>query len=1303
MEKGLPQWFLAILHCCEADDLRVAFVAVRTVHDMACGADEMPQGLHVDDTLQQPMSHTVLSMLNETLHGEAVAYQVWEILPAAQPLAKMRAMGNAAWEAPHEEGAVASDASSNAALELWMKTYELAPAVCLKVLRESLLGSYKPADRVDHFKRFSYLWSAVSAVPESFAALRSQLSSGLFPVLDALADQSVSVRLTAKSCLQKAFDSAGQVLGPLFEILLDSSTARDENFTYLKPFDAGKALYVWEKLASVVNCPALQFLLRAGELPLEPGLLSQWNQLEAVRVGQLDEPLPADPLSYLDLCACTALRYAQGNVKCTAGCGMRRDGTCDGMCGEHAANADVRATAVEYMSSMFESAGSTAGRLCALSKKLLLPCLNLLIKCVGDNDEIMQLQLLGLLRLLLVADSEGASGQGGRARVWAAAAATQKGSALLETLVAGISHRHHADSQLGSAWINFIPECLPLLGDAELPTLARSLLLLFSDLIPEVAETCHVADTDTSGEVKRTASFGDVATLFEAETASVKQSSTPQNEEALYSSFRHSPQLLLKLRGLVAVVRYCLEQGGPETGETAIVVPADNSGMLAGLMTSMTSVFLDDAPGESLPSQVAPDVPMLLYQEMNAIVIAAIAAWGPPTSSGRPLDPVGPVPHLLSSGRPGLDDLRAVIQEQLLRIMSRMMKSRTRDFVSGLIDWWQQEPSGSRKKSLMELLHNINGIAADAFLTAGCDILAAMYLKARGSAVPAAPLLAVLEQPVAAIEPTWAALMFTYISTCPIHRADSFSRAWPSVLQLCNDALHSGLSSHHSPVPVALYLLRMLEAFVRRCPPLTEKQDRKDLQDLVQRLVGQCITIMQQTFDIGAAARSAPAELQTAMRRALQATGELRLEYSLLAATIVRTNGEEGDDGFDINLISLGRCLSLISLRLLTELLQPLFCNVWSDDKERLVSTLSGFVPAIMSQLRNRDPACASHAEACTRLIGSFASNSSTLAMWRRDVLDVFNETDFFCCDRPTLSNWRVILQALLEGEPGLFDLILSKGVQSQTLLSRLNSQESNHRVRTLKRLSFLLLSGDTDQYLSAMPVILEQLVEAIKVADEEGESLAACPTSQYLSPPNLLTGARCERRGHTAEQHGRGCRDLGASLPVHAGAGGSDQPGQADTLLADRGGRDGPGARSGRRFLSAGCARGVQASGPARPTAGDRHLPSCPTELTNCTSLTARPGAVCARGSSLPHSTPTSGCSSSAPNTSWPSLLVRRRRRRAQRRQPKHRCALSLLLSFLLSLSPSLSFSLHLSLSISLSISAPADLPHWCASVCLF
>jgi hypothetical protein len=1054
LEKILPQWFLALLHCCEADDSSIAYGCVQALFGVLINEDKSGNLLMGRKTRAK--------ILNETIHGEAVALQLWSFLPPLQP------MNCIAADDAHRYTAAGRGVSGNAAVQLWKTMYDLSPSVCSKVLQDSLLGLYSVDERVDHFKRYAYLWSTSSSSSGDF---KVSLVSGLFPVLDALADRMVTVRLIAKSWLQQAFSTINRVLNPLFDILLHDSTARDHSFTYKKRFDTGKALYIWEKMASMVDCRALDFVVRASEATIDSEVKLQWNKLEACRIDSSDADSAAEPESYLDLCACTALRFAQGNyIRTDRGTSnAATDHECyNGQWTMDATEADnentgVRATAVEYLARLFDACGQGSERLAQqLSKKLMVPCLSLLLDCVKNDDEVMQLQLLNLV-LRLTASNETFQQRGsvfgdvltfptqfGTASRGATAVDNSHSTALLGSLLAGLSHEHHAGSSLGSVWVNFISECLPLLH-THLPAVARALLILFSELIPVEAQKCMCAPM--------------------------------AGHNAETSSFCHSPQLLVKLRGLVSVITHCLDAVESSAGDPTSA-PVSPSNMFSGLMSSVSNVFGSELVNVSPTSPLA-EASMVLYQEMHEITVAAVAAWGPPCQTTLTFEPVSIV---VPTSDPSAANPRAAIQQDLLTVMSRMLKSRPREFTAGMIDWWAKESDTNRKRSLIELLHSIEGLPADKIVTAACDVLAYMYGRARNPSDTTDPALAVLEQPVSFVEPTWAAFIFTYIATCPNQRVEALPQAWPSVLRLSNDSLHTGLKAHHSPIPVALYLLRLLESFVRRCPPLSGKQNRKGLQDLAQRLVGQCITIMQQNFDLGAAAKAAsPAVLHAAMERALKATHELELDHDVLQATIVPTNGAEVEEKYDINLIALGRCLSLVSLRLLENLLHPLFCNVWSDDKELLVSTLSGFVPPIISQLRNRDPTYARHAEACTQLIASFASNSQTLALWRKDVLDLFLDPDFFRCNRTTLSNWRVILGALLESDPDLFRVIVEKGAGSAGLLGRLNSNDTVHRTRVLKRLSFLLLSGVPDQYLFAMPIILEQLVEAIKVANEVG------------------------------------------------------------------------------------------------------------------------------------------------------------------------------------------------------------------------
>ena len=67
------------------------------------------------------------------------------------------------------------------------------------------------------------------------------------------------------------------------------------------------------------------------------------------------------------------------------------------------------------------------------------------------------------------------------------------------------------------------------------------------------------------------------------------------------------------------------------------------------------------------------------------------------------------------------------------------------------------------------------------------------------------------------------------------------------------------------------------------------------------------------------------------------------------------------------------------------------------------------------------------------------------------------------------MRGWAVVINALVSAEPSLLTYVLDKPAAGGGYLpvgaARAEANDSAHRVRVLKRLSFILLAGERDQY----------------------------------------------------------------------------------------------------------------------------------------------------------------------------------------------------------------------------------------------
>ena len=182
----------------------------------------------------------------------------------------------------------------------------------------------------------------------------------------------------------------------------------------------------------------------------------------------------------------------------------------------------------------------------------------------------------------------------------------------------------------------------------------------------------------------------------------------------------------------------------------------------------------------------------------------------------------------------------------------------------------------------------------------------------------------------------------------------------------------------------------------------------------------------------------------------------------------------------------------MLTLRWLGSTLPTLCRSVWSmdGDDDKLVSTLEGFVPPVVAQLDAKVPP--PFAEAAATLISAFAENAPTLQVWRPAVLLALQRGRLFGCSPATLEALRPAVAAIFKTEPGRLTALLARGQASGSALGRASSAFKRssdalaERAAGLRRLTFVLWCGAVEQHCSALPMIVEALVQALQAADQE-------------------------------------------------------------------------------------------------------------------------------------------------------------------------------------------------------------------------
>jgi hypothetical protein len=100
---------------------------------------------------------------------------------------------------------------------------------------------------------------------------------------------------------------------------------------------------------------------------------------------------------------------------------------------------------------------------------------------------------------------------------------------------------------------------------------------------------------------------------------------------------------------------------------------------------------------------------------------------------------------------------------------------------------------------------------------------------------------------------------------------------------------------------------------------------------------------------------------------------------------------------------------------------------------------------------------------------------------WRREVYDAFNENAFFTISVEQGLKWRQILRTFMMNDKERVVEFISR--ISAATSSILRSSRDQDRLINVRRLAFIIISGDLDQFISHTNAIKEKLAELARTA----------------------------------------------------------------------------------------------------------------------------------------------------------------------------------------------------------------------------
>ncbi|XP_071455571.1 protein DOP1 homolog isoform X2 [Hetaerina americana] len=302
--------------------------------------------------------------------------------------------------------------------------------------------------------------------------------------------------------------------------------------------------------------------------------------------------------------------------------------------------------------------------------------------------------------------------------------------------------------------------------------------------------------------------------------------------------------------------------------------------------------------------------------------------------------------------------------------------------------------------------------------------------------------------------------------------------SWSSLAVL----LREGSASSTSSPPAHFLLLALLNEFVQRASPLPEKKDQKELQDITAKLV-----------EVVGQVAGACLEQTTWLRRNLTVKEEAHQDTVSNGSKTSKDSkdvspGSNGNGSMPVisGSVSITARHSVAAQLVLAEYLAPLLDVTYgSQEKERVVTLLTGVMYNITPYLRNHSSRNAASFLACSQLLASISGYQYTRRAWRKDAFDLLLDPSLFKMPPQALMYWHTIIDNLMTHDTTTFrDLMARVSMAQSGSLSLFSSREQEYeqRAQLLKRLAFVIFCSETDQYQKYMPEIQERLADSLRL-----------------------------------------------------------------------------------------------------------------------------------------------------------------------------------------------------------------------------
>ncbi|KIK71711.1 hypothetical protein GYMLUDRAFT_33858 [Collybiopsis luxurians FD-317 M1] len=299
-------------------------------------------------------------------------------------------------------------------------------------------------------------------------------------------------------------------------------------------------------------------------------------------------------------------------------------------------------------------------------------------------------------------------------------------------------------------------------------------------------------------------------------------------------------------------------------------------------------------------------------------------------------------------------------------------------------------------------------------------------------------------------------------------------QVWGRFLQLAKDIAGSTRDFKPQTFPT-LRCATVLAEKLTQTTAMEDRRIRKELQDIFAKLLDSCVGYVGRSYGSGSWIRRSANETLSNNGRDSPAPGsrDSKIDEKFNASTTSFTVDTPRTGATNEVVTQINEFIAAVALPHMRRILM---------DNDKVSSACANIVYYIVSpSLKGRTKPMEVDS-IVVRMVYEMSRMPFTFKAWRSPVTEMLNDSRVFNGLPEAAEAWKPIIRTIFDSDKTAFPELLSK-ISTAPSANIFTNREYEMLVRSLnlRRLSFVLLAGDKNHYLTVLPSIQEKLVDVLR------------------------------------------------------------------------------------------------------------------------------------------------------------------------------------------------------------------------------